>query len=518
MRPVASQQRADSRPPPWADGRSVVRLARAFVGFVCLVMLAANAWVVLSARAQQLAQARLANENLARAIAQQTDALFGETEHVIGSVVFELDQRELNADTLQRMQPNLVHEVSQLDQLDALYVIDAQGRWLTHSQPLAAPDASSAEREYFIEHRNSPSERVRIGAPLRSQRDGRWVIPVSRRLNDPYGHFAGVMLATVGIEQLARVLATYELGGRGAILLGRRDGVVLTRWPLREQDLGRDLSATSSYQALMASAHGTFESTSPLDGEHRLVSFQHARNLPLYVTVARSHDEVMADWRLGAMLQTAWTLVLCGVVGAAGAYIVRAVRRRSVAETALRHARDALTQANLQLSHLASHDALTGLANRRALDARLQQVLAASPTTTPPPAPALLMIDVDHFKRYNDLHGHPAGDECLVRVAAAIRAVAEAEGGFAARFGGEEMALLLPAHPQPAGVAEAVRAAVAALTLPGGGPAPQVTVSVGLAVVGRAPQTVTAWLGAADEALYAAKAAGRNRVVVSKGA
>ncbi|MDA7414849.1 diguanylate cyclase [Xenophilus arseniciresistens] len=495
--------------------RGVVRLVRFFVIFVCVVMLAANGWVLLITRDQELEQARMGNENLARAVAQQMDALFGETGHVLASLVFELDRRDLERDTLQDLQPQLVHEVAQLDHLDGLFVIDAQGRWRAHSQAQLPSDASSSDREYFREHRDSDSERIRIGAPVRGRIGQRWLVPVSRRLNDPYGRFAGVVMATVSVDRLAQMLAAYEVGDRGAILLGRRDGQVLTRWPLREQDLGASLASSSVFQRLSAAQRGTYEAASPLDGEHRLVSFQHARNLPLYVTVALSHEEIMRDWRTSAFLQTAWTLVLCLIVGATGSYVVRAVRRRSVAEHALLQTRDALELANLQLSQLASHDALTGLANRRALDARLQQAVATEP---PPdePAPALMMIDVDHFKRFNDLHGHQAGDECLIRVAAAVRAVAEAEGGLAARFGGEEMAVLLPAHPQPARVAEAVRAEVAALVLPGVGPAAPVTVSIGLATLHASRPTVTAWLGAADRALYAAKAAGRNRVVADE--
>lgn len=494
--------------------RGVVRLARIFVIFVCVVMLGANGWVVLTAREQELDQARMANENLARAVAQQMDALFGETDHVLASLVFELDRRDMATDPLQDLQPRLVNEVAQLEHLDGLFVIDAQGRWRAHSQAQLPPNATSSDREYFQQHRDSNSERIRIGNPIRSRIGERWVVPVSRRLNDPYGHFAGVVLATVSLDQLAQMLADYKVGGRGALALGRRDGVILARWPLREQDLGASLAKTPTHRHLMAASRGTYEAASPLDGEHRLVSFQHARNLPLYVTVALSHDEVMRDWRTSAILQTLWTLVLCLIVGATGSYVVRAVRRRSVAEHALMRTRDALELANLQLSQLASHDALTGLANRRALDAQLQQAVATE-AQPEQPAAALLMIDVDHFKRFNDLHGHQAGDECLIRVAAAVRAVAEAENGLAARFGGEEMAVLLPAHPEPVRVAEAVRAEVAALVLPGVGPAAQVTVSVGLATLHPSRPSVAAWLGAADQALYAAKAAGRNRVVAA---
>ncbi|RYF69138.1 MAG: sensor domain-containing diguanylate cyclase, partial [Comamonadaceae bacterium] len=320
----------------------MVRLARMFVVFVCIVILAANAWIVMAARSQELRQSRVASENLARAVAQQMDAIFGETEHVLESLAFELDNRDLGNDTLQDLQPKLVHQVAQLSQLDGLFVLDAQGRWRTHSQSQVPAGADNTQREDFIHHRDSPSERVRIGAPMRSPTSGHWVIPVSRRLSDPYARFAGVVLATVSLEQLVSVMSTFKVGVRGAILLGRRDGTVLARWPLRDQDLGRSLAQTSAYRDLTGAQQGTFENTSPLDGEHRVVSFQHARDRPLYVTIALSRQELLQAWRLSATLQTAWAVLLCLIVGGAGAFMVLVVRRRSMAESALRQASEAL--------------------------------------------------------------------------------------------------------------------------------------------------------------------------------
>lgn len=156
-------------------------------------------------------------------------------------------------------------------------------------------------------------------------------------------------------------------------------------------------------------------------------------------------------------------------------------------------------------------DALTGLPNRRHLTQRLEERLA---TLGPM---ALMMIDIDHFKLYNDAFGHPAGDECLRRVAETFAAVARANDVFCARFGGEEFTFLIGDGRSEAEVARLARLlvqAVEALAIPH--PARPdglsvVTISVGVARRRESEATAFAELVAtADRALYAAKRRGRN--------
>ncbi len=130
---------------------------------------------------------------------------------------------------------------------------------------------------------------------------------------------------------------------------------------------------------------------------------------------------------------------------------------------------------------------------------------------------SVLMIDVDHFKLFNDTYGHPEGDICLKRVGEVLAATANSCSGFAARYGGEEFCLLLP-DSDPARavqVAEQVRATVEGLAIPHlTSPGQTVTVSVGVATI--APghvQSQDDLIEAADAALYAAKRRGRNAVV-----
>jgi diguanylate cyclase (GGDEF)-like protein len=173
-----------------------------------------------------------------------------------------------------------------------------------------------------------------------------------------------------------------------------------------------------------------------------------------------------------------------------------------------------LHRANEQLQILSSTDALTGLANRRQLDTRLATAWHDGAERHEPLS--IAMIDVDHFKLYNDRYGHPAGDACLRRVAAALTGVIRTSD-LVARYGGEEFALILPgADPATAlAIAERARSAVLALTEPhAAAPAGLVTVSIGVASIVPGPDSGPQLLvDSADAELYQAKQHGRNRVM-----
>lgn len=193
---------------------------------------------------------------------------------------------------------------------------------------------------------------------------------------------------------------------------------------------------------------------------------------------------------------------------------------REAAETARAEAQAAvaaLQDANAALETLSTIDALTGVANRRRFDQRLREELARVKRYEAPLS--LLLVDIDHFKRYNDHHGHLQGDRALQAVAQVLAEQARRPGELAARYGGEEFAILLPhADARTAlAVAERCQQAMTRLALPHGHPhaAPYVTLSIGVAQWLEG-EDGPALVKRADEALYAAKAAGRARSMLSK--
>jgi diguanylate cyclase (GGDEF)-like protein len=176
-----------------------------------------------------------------------------------------------------------------------------------------------------------------------------------------------------------------------------------------------------------------------------------------------------------------------------------------------------LEAANGKLATLSATDGLTGLANRRHFDETLASEWDRACRTGLPLA--VLMIDVDHFKKFNDCYGHQAGDECLRRIAAVLQGGTRRSSDLAARYGGEEFSIVLANTDSETAcqLAEAVRLAIEELALPHAqSSAGTVTVSIGVAIhhAGNAG-AVTNLLRAADDALYMAKDGGRNRVHLS---
>ena len=201
-----------------------------------------------------------------------------------------------------------------------------------------------------------------------------------------------------------------------------------------------------------------------------------------------------------------WFHLIAWVIGLLTLAWFRGVSRRQLREL-LTHERSAL---------LAFIDGLTGLANRRRLDAVLKEEWGRGNRAQS--TLSMIMIDVDFFKKYNDFYGHQAGDECLTQLAKTIHGVVSRSDDLVARYGGEEFAVVLPNTTLEGAchVAECVRVAIASLEIEHHGLGEGRCVTVSLGVAAALPDhesSVDALLAAADKALYQAKQGGRDRVV-----
>jgi diguanylate cyclase (GGDEF)-like protein len=200
-----------------------------------------------------------------------------------------------------------------------------------------------------------------------------------------------------------------------------------------------------------------------------------------------------------------FTLFCANIIGFAGSY-------------ALEHANRTAFLEHRQLTQVATHDGLTALLNRAAFEDQIRRVWQQAQRDRQ--TVAVIMIDIDNFKAYNDCYGHVAGDDCLRRVSAALRDAARRRPlDFVARYGGEELVAVLYGADKAYGesISRSLLAAVRELRIPHAGSQvqPHVTVSVGVvAVDAYRVATHDAAVGLADEALYAAKNQGRDRYVV----
>ncbi|TCZ60886.1 diguanylate cyclase [Roseicella aquatilis] len=232
------------------------------------------------------------------------------------------------------------------------------------------------------------------------------------------------------------------------------------------------------------------------------VTYRHRRPDGSYMWV-ESHCRAHADAAAG--------------LGAGYVVVIRDATERKRAEAELLRAYE-------RMEIMATTDALTGLANRRRFEAALETEWRRCAREAAPLS--AIVLDVDHFKRFNDRYGHPGGDSCLRQVAAVLQAAARRPPDLAARTGGEEFTVLLPATGREgaASVAERLRKAVRDLAVPHAGnpPAGVVTISLGVATAWPQPdndpaaqqRARDALISAADGALYAAKAAGRDHVAL----
>ena len=194
-----------------------------------------------------------------------------------------------------------------------------------------------------------------------------------------------------------------------------------------------------------------------------------------------------------------------------------AQQQRDLAYQALRELQKELEEKNAELQRLSSQDGLTGLANRRTFDEFFQKEwLRAARESSPL---SLILIDIDHFKKYNDNYGHQGGDNCLRKVAQKLGETVGRPGDLVARYGGEEFVVVMPSTDMEgaASIAAALRENVVSMAEPHAysSTAGHVTISLGVATLKptseMAPETL---IHKADEALYKAKEEGRNRYSV----
>jgi diguanylate cyclase (GGDEF)-like protein len=408
---------------------------------------------------------------------------------------------------LGQVSPDIQHLV-QFDQSIAapykgeVLLLDANGAVIADSSTLWPTPRNFANRDYFQAHQRNAQAGLFISRPFKIHCacDQVWRIAFSRRVSGPDGEFAGVAVATMRLAYFDQLFNRLTIGNGSSVNLLNNRGILLAQQPLLERDMiDKDLSERPNFKRMLREGEGSFRAISAITGKERLYTFSNVGDLPLIVVVALSAEDVFAPWERAALLTSGATGILCIGLLWLSWMLRRELRRRYRTERIL--------------SELAATDALTGLANRRVLDERLRlewdrTQRAADPLT-------LLMIDVDHFKAFNDRHGHHGGDEALRTVAQVIGTNIRRPADLAARYGGEEFAVVLP-HTDAKGawvIAEHIRSSIEHLPRVAGDERP-ITVSIGLSSWDkRSRMSLEALLLSADRALYEAKHTGRNRIV-----
>jgi len=374
-------------------------------------------------------------------------------------------------------------------------VYDAEGNLIRSATTPTPPKLNRRTEPFFTIHRDEPYHGLFISKPMET--DGNSSITLSRRVSGPEGQFLGVVAGAIRYDYFRDLFAPLRLAPRDVIAVIARDGTMIMRTPLKPELIGRNMLSVPGVKRMLTDRHGWFSGPGAFDDTPRMFVWADGSR-PLVVLVGRSWTDILQLWREEAIRIGAILLALAVFVAAVTVVFIREIQRRAEAER--------------RLEELATTDPLTGLTNRRKFDAAIDgEWRRATRHDTPV---ALLMIDADHFKNFNDGFGHQAGDQMLVGIAVCIADSVRRAGDCAARFGGEEFAVLLPGLSGAAAeaMAETIRQKVEQWSDAEGG----VTVSIGVASL--TPKPSQHWgdlVEAADRALYAAKDLGRNRCVVA---
>ncbi|MBK5356543.1 GGDEF domain-containing protein [Pseudomonas sp. TH41] len=385
-------------------------------------------------------------------------------------------------------------------------LLGKHGEVLADSSSIEPKPDNFADRDYFLAHVVNRDTGMFISRPFKPQCDcedsDEWRISFSRRISSPTGEFLGVAVASMRLSYFDQLFNSLNIGTGSTLNIINDDGILLAQKPFLENNsIGKSFANRPNVMRVLREGNGSFSSVSSIDHRRRLYTFSRVGNLPLTVIVALSGNDVFATWERTAIVISGATGVLCiGLL-----WLTWLLCR----ELRLRH------NAEQELEQLAATDSLTGVANRRTLDHTLRHEWFRAQRTGKPLS--LLMIDADHFKAFNDQHGHQAGDDALRALAKVISENVRRPADLVARYGGEEFSVIL-AETDCAGaqqIAEYIRVAVEQLPFLAGVESP-ITVSIGISTWTTTSDTnLEQLLFAADKALYLAKESGRNRVIAT---
>jgi diguanylate cyclase (GGDEF)-like protein len=377
----------------------------------------------------------------------------------------------------------------------AIQVFDAEGNLRLDAASLTPAAVNRADEEFFTAHRDEPDLGLFISRPMLHQ--GAYSIVLSRRVTGADGRFMGVVAGSIRFSYFHDLFGRLRLGAGDVIAVIGRDGTMIMRTPFDLDIIGKNMTHLPGINQALVQHRGWFSGPGTFDGIPRLFVWSDGTR-PLVVLVGKPWQNILSLWRKEAIRIGSILFGLAVFVAAVTVFFIREIDRRAHAER--------------RLEELATTDPLTGLTNRRKFDAAIDAEWRRAIRQSTPVA--LMMIDADHFKAYNDTYGHQAGDQILIGIAVCIADAVHRVGDCAARYGGEEFAVLLPGLTAAAAVdmAEAIRTKVEQWSADNTG----VTISIGVASV--TPLLTMEWatlVEAADKALYAAKRNGRNCSVVA---
>ena len=251
-------------------------------------------------------------------------------------------------------------------------VLDAQGSVVMESGSLAPRRVNLADRDYFLAFREHGKQGPFFGKPVLSRVTGLYILPISRAYFQPDGSFAGVVVGGIPLSFFNELFVSLDLGPNSGVNLFRQDGVVISRFPYGDADVGKTIAGTPNLLRFQTEGSGSFVGKAALDGAERLYTFRTVGNYPLIVNVAQATETIAAKWTRNAQVLCSFAALLMAGCLILAVLFVRELRlRQQVAARLAEAEHDLRTTLDNAPSMIAYWDA--GMRNRFANRATLEE-------------------------------------------------------------------------------------------------------------------------------------------------
>ena len=279
-------------------------------------------------REEAWSNAELTNINLARTLDQNIARTLETLDQSMQGVVAGLGDPAVMALPDATRHRVLFDHSLRVQGIGSILVLDRAGSIVIDSQFVQPRQGNFADRDYVQVHAAGPRKDLYVGAPVLARLSGQYILPISRAYYDAQGQWAGVVVGTLRLAHFQDLFEALNVGPGGSLNLFRSDGILVTRYPSREDAAGRSLAGSDNMRRMQAADSGTFSNRAVLDNVERIYAFRHVGDYPLIVNVAQSVDAVLAGWQRNAWVLGSFALLLMAACTGLALLFARELHRR----------------------------------------------------------------------------------------------------------------------------------------------------------------------------------------------
>ncbi len=278
------------------------------------------------------------NDNLVRTLEQSLVWALDSFDKSLAGAARELSRPEVWA-----LEPSLRARVVFDNSLRSrgtgdVLVVDAKGDVVLDSGSPEPRRANFADRDYFQAFQSGGHQGLYVGKPVPSRITGLMVLPISRPYYQADGSFAGVVVGVIRLSYFNELFGALDLGADSGINLFRQDGVVISRFPYGDADVGKSIGGTPNFMRFQSEGSGTFVGTAALDGVERLYSFRPVGSYPLILNMAQSTRTILGEWMVNGLVLGIFAVILMGACLGLAALFVRELALRQKVSAQLHEA------------------------------------------------------------------------------------------------------------------------------------------------------------------------------------